>query len=199
MIKCLILDQDGTLYPRDHPLMLKTRKRTKQWIIDSTDYAWNTIGELYERLRRQYPNPLDGFTSIGLRVKDYHDRAFNSVDPKDFLTEDQRLREILEELGLPIFVVTLAPHGYSKKLQAVLGISDLINQSYSVVDIPGNHHKKPIYRMILQEHQLSPSEALVVGDSYHNDIVPAIELGCKGIIIPRDIQSIYELSRYLTK
>ena len=194
MVKCLILDQDGTLYPRDHPLILETRRRTKQWIIDSTDYRWETIEGLYERLQKEYPNPLDGFTSIGLRVEDYHG-VFNSIDPREFLKKDFRLRRTLEELEVPIFVVTFAPHGYSEDVQSALGVSDLIDKTYSVVDIPGNHHKKPIYKLILREQKLYPSGVLVVGDSYDNDVLPATELGCRGILIPDDIRSIYELQK----
>ena len=70
MIKAIIFDQDGTFYPKDHKLTLELRRKTKKWISEKLNKSDSEVDELYSKLPIKYPNPLEGYSSIGLDIKE---------------------------------------------------------------------------------------------------------------------------------
>lgn len=214
MIKLIICDQDGTLYPPKiggarHPLIAEATQRTQQWIVENTDYAWDDIPALYDRLRREYPNPYDGFASIGLPIlgrqargepegiPGYHD-IYDALDPISCLKRDERLADMLRQIrqaGTFTYVVTLSSAGaYGQAVQSALGLEGLIDGTYCPLDVPDapDNSKKWAYQMLAQRHGAEPDEVLVVGDSRSNDLTPAAELGYH-IMLVNDETTIYDV------
>ena len=73
---------------------------------------------------------------------------------------------------------------YYGNVQAVLSELGLAHFFNSIIDSTIVGVRKPdlkIFKIILSELKLQPSEIIVVGDSYTNDITPAKTLGCKTI------------------
>lgn len=56
---------------------------------------------------------------------------------------------------------------------------------------PENPTKQVMYGQILKQEKIKPEEAVMVGDSYANDIVPAVTMGMQGVWItgPNDVRA----------
>ena len=203
MVKCFIFDQDGTLYPRNHLLMLTLRKKTKSWLMSGLHKSKKEVSLLYKWLMQNYPNPFDGFTSLGCSIEDYHNSVFNSVDPKKYLTKDGKLIKLFKKISFnfSVYIVTFASPLYSKRVQRALGIYPFIKETYYVKDNPVDHSKEFFYRLIAKNEKLKFNEICVVGDEYYIDILPAKKLGCISVYVSSKkikgpnftIKSIYNL------
>ena len=203
MIKCFIFDQDGTLYSNKSELIAAIKERTNSWLM----YKLNKSKEenIYYTLKQKNPNIIEGITSLGYTVEEYHREVFDKIDPKKYLMKDEELIKILNRLNSQIYTVTFGSYKYSKELQLALGISHFIKKTYCVEDNTVNYSKKFFYELIAKEEGLKFSEICVVGDNYYIDIAPAIELGCISVHISDKevagpnftIQNIYELPKVL--
>ena len=58
------------------------------------------------------------------------------IDPSNYLSRDEKLSSILKKLKGDKYVVTFASKKYSKLLQQILGINNLIKKTYSLIDFP---------------------------------------------------------------
>src|SRR3989338_9176634 len=104
MIEAYIFDQDGTLYPRDSSLAKITTQKTKQWLMNSLDISEPAVDSLYTNIRTRFPNPFDGFSMLGLAVKDYHQNVFETIDPAQFLQFDSELFALFATIKVPKYV-----------------------------------------------------------------------------------------------
>jgi FMN phosphatase YigB (HAD superfamily) len=207
MIKSLILDQDDTLYSKKSELALVLRKKTKSWLMKRLHLSRKKIDSLYENLIQEYPNPFDGFTSLGCSVEDYHNSVFNNIAPSKYLTRDTKLIELFRNVSqnIYIYIVTFASPSYSERLQQTLGISSYIQRSFYVRNNPIDYSKKYFYELITKDEKLNFREICVVGDNYWTDIKPAVDLGCMAVYISDKkvegdcytIKNVYELSKLL--
>ena len=62
-------------------------------------------------------------------------KVFDKINPSDYMKENKKLKKFLRNLGINLYVVTLASRGYSKKLQNALGIKESIEKTYSLGEI----------------------------------------------------------------
>ncbi|MCB9370234.1 hypothetical protein H6501_01415 [Candidatus Woesearchaeota archaeon] len=85
VIKVVIFDQDGTLYPRSSLLFQEQSKRTREWIKNRLNLTDEQLQELYLKLQKNYPNPYLGFESLGLSINEYLEVVFNSINIGDFI------------------------------------------------------------------------------------------------------------------
>lgn len=204
-IKCFVFDQDGTLYLDDTKLSSDLRLKTKHWLKMKLNLSNKSIERLYERLKNQYPHPFHGFQSLNIEPLEYHSQIFNQIDPNNYFETDQRLVKLLQELPQLKYVATLASPSYSKALQATLGITSLIKQTYYAIDFFPAYSKKSIYQLIATTLNLQYSELCIIGNSFELDIIPAIEIGCQAVYISNTsikcykhtISSIYQLQDIL--
>jgi len=155
-------------------------------------------------LPKRYPNPLEGFLSLGLNIKEYFYEVFDKTNPSNFLKKDNKLIEMLSDIKQKKFVVTIASKKYSIKLQRALGIDKLIDYTFSSEE----YYKKDlskiyIYEIIRKKLKLRPSDICVIGDNIEVDLLPAIKKGYKGILVGNDskdkriisCKSIYEIKK----
>lgn len=200
--KCIIFDQDGTLYPKDNPLALALRVRTKSWLMHKLNLSYEEVEELYQNLKIDFPNPFLGFQSIGASVLEYHEQVFNSIYPSDYLSYDHKLVSLLQKLAQIKYIVTFASPLYSEALQKCLGVMPFSEKTYYVNNFPDEFSKRRCYQTIAQSLRMTSSAICVVGDNFELDIIPAIELGCKAVHVSNEpilgahetIPVIYELS-----
>lgn len=183
MIKALILDQDGTIYPQNSSLTDALRERTKGWLAARLNLSRPKVDQIYATLPSTHPHPYLGFLSLGLAPEEYLSEVFDKVDPKPYLSYDPRLVRLFEQLPQKKFVVTLASLPYSHCLQKHLGVFPFIDRTYSAVDSPPVYCKGEIYDQITQDLGLPREQICVVGNSFRNDIQPAIARGYEAIFI----------------
>ena len=83
-----------------------------------------------------------------------------------------------------LYVLSNSPTTYVLKHLEKMGIDENIFDKICQNDFESNNPtKQVIYKNILKKENLKPDEAVMIGDSYLNDIVPAVELGMQGVWI----------------
>lgn len=189
-IKCFIFDQDGTFYPEKSELTNSLREKTKKWIRDRLSLDKKEVDKLYKKLPKKYPNALEGFQSLGLSIKDYHKNVFDVIKPKKYISKDKRLIYTMKRLKGKKFVVTFSSKRYSRNLQKILGIKNLIKKTYYSVDFLPKTSKLFVYEHIRKENKLKKEEILVVGNNLKVDIVPALNERYKAVFIGEPIKKI---------
>ena len=184
-IELIIFDQDGTLYPRSHKLYQETRRITKQWILSNSDINLNNIDLIYDLLSTNYPNPYLGFMSLGLSVESYMENVFDKIHPKDILEYNPILYEYFRNNKKKKVLVTFSSPNYTNELQNTLGIKKYFNEILYVKDTT-SYSKKECYISIANKFNVKNENIMVLGDNFENDIKPAIEIGCKTVLISED-------------
>lgn len=168
-----ILDLDGTIYSRREKIFEKIEKRTTQLFCRYVD------NESFQRLEHQYPNPLVAMKVLAIDKKQYFDTVYNQdLNYNESLKKNTILKDIfmkLNERGVKFYIVTLASY---KHAQRVLEILDIKNQITGIFcgEVMDDTYKYGKYQEILEKNNISRRRALVVGDSYASDIIPAKKL-----------------------
>ncbi len=189
-IKCFIFDQDGTFYPEKSILTNILRKKTKNWIMERLSLNKEEVEKLYRKLPKKYPNVLEGFQSLGLSIRDYHQNVFNITKPDKFFSRDKKLISTIKELKGEKFVVTFSSKKYSKALQKTLGIYKLIKRTYCSIDFLPETSKLFVYEHIRKKNGLKREQILIVGNNLEVDIIPALNKGYKAFLIGKPIKNI---------
>ena len=94
----------------------------------------------------------------------------------------QRAKETLDELAKH-YPMALVSNFYGN-LRTVLNEFGLTKYFRLIIESAETGMRKPdpaIYKLCLEKLNLIPKEAVIIGDSYKNDINPAITLGCQSI------------------
>ncbi len=182
-IKCFIFDQDGTFYPENSKLTNELRNKTKKWLMIKLSLNRGEVERLYKKLQKKYPNILDGLLSLGLTIRDYHKNVFDMIDPSNYLSRDEKLSSILKKLKGDKYVVTFASKKYSKLLQQILGINNLIKKTYSLIDFSPKRSKLQVYEHIRKSNKMKRKDIMVIGNNLEVDIKPALHKGYKTILI----------------
>lgn len=205
MIKAIIFDQDGTLYPKESKLYKYTSSLTQNWVKSSLKLNQIQLEKIYTMLKQEFPNPFDGFQYLGLTINDYHDNVFNQVNCDLFIEVDNRLINILEKIKIPKYIVTLSSKAFSEKLLATLQLDTLFEKTYLVSDYKNSNNKLLIYEEIRKNLNLKHSEVCIIGDNYMVDLEDAKMKGYMCILISKEIisdvvtiPSIYSLDDVIT-
>lgn len=146
-IKIIIFDQDGTLYPKKHKLYEYTRALTKKWISENLKVSLKDVEIIYKDLAIKYPNPYDGFQSLGLSVETYMSEVFDKIEPKKYLQYNPLIYNYFEKSKEKKFLVTFASPMYTKKLQNKLGIEKFYDEILYVKDFK-SYTKRECYQEI---------------------------------------------------
>ena len=192
-LKCIMFDFDDTLY---------------------TGNVWgNWVEYLSKFYLQKFPNkkisdvPREAFYSAA-RFVDYIVEK-EGVSSKEFVkyqedviyqfsTKKVRaidldlLRKLKSKYILTIVSNSSVPYikYHSKELGIDLDLFDDIQQNNYLNE---DRSKAVNYKDIINKYNLKPENVLVMGDSYSNDIVPALKLG----MLCKHIDSVYEVEEYL--
>ena len=79
----------------------------------------------------------------------------------------------------------------SKEQESKIARSGL-KQYFSSIEIMSEKHSVN-YMKIVNQHNLKPSEFLMVGNSFKSDILPALEIGAYAVYIPSEITWAHEV------
>lgn len=174
-VRCLVFDVDGTVYPKRHPLYEEIRRRTMMWLAQRLSKTVAEAETEYRRLKSVYPDYMDRIRALGPTASDYQSGVFADLDPKLFLAKDDLLVQFLESFHGPVYAVTYALEAYASSVLNALGVDGFVRQLSAVSD--ETRSKGHFYRIILDSENLVPAQACVVGDNFHVDLQPAIDLG----------------------
>lgn len=166
----LIFDLDNTLYHSSKLVNYRT-ELTEEWIEENSDLNQDRSRSFYRSLSEEYSHPYDGFTAIGLSIESYFKNVSYKLTPSDFVDKNESLIDIFSDVDSDIIIVSLGPHSYIQQMIDEIGVGKYISEIYNPYQDANAHSKYSIYKRYAHE------TVLVTGDSYANDIQPAIELG----------------------
>lgn len=117
--------------------------------------------------------------SFSSRINELNEYCYNAIIENVMITE-----EILNQLSTE-YLLALVSNFYGN-IETVLEELSIKKYFISIVDsaIVGIRKPNPrIFEIALNELGVNPKDAVMIGDSYTNDIVPANSIGCKTIWI----------------
>ena len=120
------------------------------------------------------------------------------LEPADFLSKDERLISVLEELSKDyrLICVTNNPVLPARKTLEAIGISDLIPEIVGLDTCGKSKPAQEPFEKALSLTNSRPEECLAVGDRYDMDIALPLEMGMGGILVS-GVCDVYELPKVL--
>ena len=208
--KVVILDFDGTFYTGENifdkiPAYIKRHKREFFPRISDADYerilkenpefkniyhGSDVVGSMF-LFKRKYPE-------LDISAKDFWD--FQNSKPDPLVLENAAIvnAELMCKVckKYPVYIVSNSSPTHVKFYLQKFGIepewfSEIISNKFTVKD----KSKKHYYRNILQKEKVDPSQIVVMGDNFKNDIEPALELGMNAF----KIESVCQFEKLLKK
>ena len=96
--------------------------------------------------------------------------------------DEELLKRVAKKFSL--YIVSNSTKRYVKFHLKKFGINkNMFKKIYQNNFYAHNTTKTPYYAKILAREKVAPHEAVMIGDSYENDIVPAINMGINGVHI----------------
>ena len=167
-IKNILFDCDGVLYEELEAVFGQVSRRMTQYISNKLNIDLKKAKELQTNYFHKYNTSLSGLMI-------HHD-----VDPKDFLkyvhdidlsclNKNEMLRNELINLNLKKYVFTNGSQDHAKNIIRQLGIEDLFDGIFDIVD--AEYYPKPDpknYDLMLKKFQIDPKETLYIEDIAKN-------------------------------
>ncbi len=184
-IKAIIFDLDGTLY-KSTEIRTKfaeaayyTLSKFKKIGIDD---AKRLLERKREELKREYGEPVPytlTLKSFGMSVEQWHKENVSYFDPRDYLTEDNRLRKSLIELKEHYHLAILTNNNsiQTERILEALAIKDLFDRIFTYNTFKLLKPSLEFLKRAVDVLQVAPEECCFVGDRYNVDLSPAKRLG----------------------
>ena len=177
-IKFWIFDLDNTLYSGQTKVFSEVDKKMSLFISKSMNVNLVKAKEIQKKYFYEY-----GTTLSGLMKQD-------GVDPHDFLEfvhdidiswlpKDLKLKEELIKIKDKKYIFTNGSHAHVKNVTKQLGIDDLFDGAFDIVDanfIPKPHIDP--YKKIIEKFDIEPTKSILIEDIAHN-LEQAKNLGMK--------------------
>jgi len=188
-VKVIIFDFDDTLYNGkvwgNLPIYMKTfllkqfnndKEKTDAFVqkysIDKQNYFAQTIA-----------NSLISEFGSAKSFADYQTTNIYPLQATDLKFVDENFLKQLA-LKFPIYIVTNSSFNFCTKLLKENNIdTNIFKGIYSNQFEADDPTKKRYYEQIIEKEKVKATDVLVVGDNFVNDLMPAIELGCKTFFV----------------
>jgi putative hydrolase of the HAD superfamily len=216
MVKHLLLDLDGTLYPGSARIMAENMKRMICFIAELLGVSFEEAKSLRANRKPQFGTTLEWLqVEHGLGGPDKDERAWQYlcyVHPEEELNEvafDPHIRPFLQSLHLPMTVLTNAPAFHAERILRFLQIDDLFLGIWDVVrsGFLGKPHQNA-YSGALSLSGYTIEETLFV-DDYAQYVQGYMDLGGVAVLVngkksewekapsAPHIDSLYEIGKFL--
>jgi putative hydrolase of the HAD superfamily len=187
MIKAILFDLDGTLY--------KSTEIRKQFAEAayatlakfkkiSTTQAQKLIEDRREELKKKqgFPVPYTlTLASYGVPIELWHEENIKYFDPRNYLSKDERLGKILENLRTEYKLAILTNNNdvQTKRVLEALGIDGLFDKIFTYNSFKILKPNPEFFKKAAGALEVKTEECLVVGDRYNVDLDPAKGLNMK--------------------
>lgn len=204
MALCMIFDLDDTLC--DYQEAMANAKKKVSTLLQGVNVDPSSFWERYHQVE---PALFRQFTEKKISIEEYRTRRYRDIllefDINDIqlaqlmnktymneanhnirLFEDAiPLLEFLKKNGIICVVLTNGPSdGQRSKIKA-LGLKNYMNKFYISAEIGYSKPNVEAYEYVLNDLQLSASNAWMIGDSLENDVEGALKAGIRGILLDR--------------
>lgn len=179
-IKNFIFDCDGVLYNDLEKVFGQVSKKMTEYIAKKLNLDLKKAKELQTNYFHKYNTSLNGLMIHHEINPDEFLKYVHDIN-LDFLEKDLVLRKELLKLEAKKIVFTNGSHDHVKNITKHLGIDDLFDGVFDIVDC--NFIPKPAiesYEKLSKKFNINPNETLFIEDIAKN-LEPAKKLGMKTV------------------
>ena len=184
-IKNFIFDCDGVLYNDLEKVFGQVSKKMTEYIAKKLNLDLKKAKELQTNYFHKYNTSLNGLM-IHHKINPNEFLKYVHDINLDFLEKDLVLRKELLKLEAKKIVFTNGSHDHVKNITKHLGIDDLFDGVFDIVDC--NFIPKPAiesYEKLSKKFNINPNETLFIEDIAKN-LEPAKKLGMKTVWMIND-------------
>lgn len=204
-LKTIIFDIDSTLYTNEEYAFEQVDCQVRRFASErgiSDDEARKLVADFREKFARENGGKKISLSntllSFGVPIQKSIEWRRELLEPKNFLTRDERLQKTLSALSkkFNLICVTNNPVTPAKKTLVALGVENLISD---IIGLDTCNVSKPAREPFLLAAEKCGSQAqecLSVGDRYDLDIVVPLELGMGGVLVDT-VENVYSLPDFL--
>ena len=167
-IKNILFDCDGVLYSDLEAVFGQVSRKMTEYISSKLNVDLKKAKELQTNYFHKYNTSLNGLM------------IHHEIDPKEFLDfvhdidlsfleKDTALRYELENINLRKYVFTNGSYNHVKHITTTLGIDDLFEGIFDIVD--AEYHPKPeakAFDLMIEKFKIDPKETLYIEDIAKN-------------------------------
>ncbi|MDO8510916.1 MAG: HAD family hydrolase [Nanoarchaeota archaeon] len=152
---------------------------------------------------------LSGFVNrikpdLSIDLQAYEEEVAQEVESAATFPETKKVLGELRGRGLPLGLISNLGSPYKRSFFN-LGLDTYFQKVFFSCEVGISKPNLIIYERMLQELNINPSQALMIGDKVHCDIDPPKSIGMEAILIDRNkqysstrsIQSLEEIFQYL--
>lgn len=204
-LKTIIFDIDSTLYTNEKYAFEQVDCQVRRFASErgiSDDEARKLVADFREKFARENGGKKISLSntllSFGVPIQKSIEWRRELLEPKNFLTRDERLQKTLSALSkkFNLICVTNNPVTPAKKTLVALGVESLFSD---IIGLDTCNVSKPAREPFLLAAEKCGSQAqecLSVGDRYDLDIVVPLELGMGGVLV-EGVADVYRLPDFL--
>jgi len=167
-IKNIIFDCDGVLYKDLDAVFGQVSKKMGEYISRKLNVDLKKAKELQRNYFHQYNTSLNGLM-IHHKIDPHEFLEYVHDIDLDFLKKDTFLREELLKLDAKKFVYTNGSRGHVNNITKHLGIDDLFDGVFDIVD--GQFIPKPQiepFKVLIKKFDINPEETVFIDDIAKN-------------------------------
>jgi putative hydrolase of the HAD superfamily len=205
-IKAVIFDLDGTLYV-SNGLGGEISRVACRYLAElkgiTSDEAEALIRQTKETLSQASCSDAtlsQAILALGGDLRALHNRFADEIYPRNYLTRNQRVVELLKALGgrFEIYLYTNNNRRLSAEIMNQIGVSGIFRHVFTIEDSwrpkPDRDSLENILRMIGKK----PGECLFVGDRYDVDLRLPATLGCS-VFLVNSVVELLSIAKLLSK
>lgn len=204
-LKTIIFDIDSTLYTNEEYAFEQVDCQVRRFASErgiSDDAARKMVADFRAKFARENGGKKISLSntllSFGVPIQKSVEWRRELLEPKNFLTRDERLQITLSALSkkFALICVTNNPVTPAKKTLVALGVESLISD---IIGLDTCNVSKPAREPFLLAAEKCGSrvqECLSVGDRYDLDIAVPLELGMGGVLV-EGVEDVYRLPDFL--
>jgi putative hydrolase of the HAD superfamily len=192
-MKLLLTDVDFTLYPKGTGPFAEVNLKIEEYVMQQLGIS----REQARHLRKEYIGSF-GSTLGGMMHNhgvDPHDflKTVHDVPVEEMLKEDDRLKEALSEVSIPMVAFSNGSREYVGRILNALGVESYFTDIFAIEDM--EFIPKPLsnpFELVVEKYGFSPFE-LILADDRADNIETAFMLGIHGILVGYDADSNAEI------
>lgn len=168
-VRRLMLDFDGTFYPRDHRLFHEIDERISLYVSEREGLSIEDGHEKRKRLYREFGNTLHGLMHEGLKDPEHFlDFVFDMPD-EVFPGPAPQLRAMFARLALPVDIFTNAQRAYVVRTLRLMELEGIVGEIHDLGSFGYDCKPDPkVYGMVATRHPEPTGSVLFVDDRPDN-------------------------------
>ncbi len=204
-LKGIVFDLDGTLYVCDR-FAAEIQAAASAYIAALKQISSAEAGLMMAAARLRLTEESGTVqtisavcTELGGDVTDLHYFFEQNLQPEAYLVRDERVIRLLERLAekFSLSIYTNNNRVLTTRIMNFLGLNGLVDDIFTIDDMWRGKPDMEMVRRVLALLDLSPREALFVGDRYDVDLRLPERLGCP-VYLSQNLEQLLRLEELLT-